>query len=211
MRTTRKVTWVVTATAFAVGLTGCSSAASPSLSNASRPTRVDTPAPSATAATPTTKAPEPGSVAVAGFKPARVASAARFAEKFALTAMSGCTPDSLPAVQSLMTPSLYQTAAKTPKVVILTFDASTVMAPGCVTSQKLTDGSVSPGDVVNGMPSVRVAVTVTEGLMVGSAASPKTLKPYTVTRRYTVDVLPSGTDWLAHAVTTSNTTTTEGK
>ena len=46
--------------------------------------------------------------------------------------------------------------------------------------------------------------------MVGTTASPKTLKPATVTRDYTVDVLPSDTKWLAQTITTSTAILTMG-
>jgi hypothetical protein len=86
-----------------------------------------------------------------------------------------------------------------------------VMSKGCVTSQKLSARQISRGASWMDMPSVRVAVTVTQDLMVGTTSSPKTLKPITVTRRYTVDVLPGGTRWLATNIETGDTTLTTGK
>ncbi len=196
-----------------VGLTGCGTPDSPAALTPTKAAKATTPttsAPSTKAVTPTTKAPEPGAIAVAGFKPAVVGTANRFVEKFALAAMSGCSPKSLPNLQGMMTPALYRSAL-TSEPFILTFDPPWVMSPGCVTSQTLSAGRVSAGRVWSGVPTVRVAVTVTQGMKVSTTSSPKTLKPFTVTRRYTVDVLPSGTDWLAHRVSTGNTTVAGGK
>ena len=212
MRTTSKATWVATAlTVAAVGLTGCATPAGPSRLNASRPTTAATPEPSTTP-TQTTKPLPPGGAAVAGYKPANVVKARKFAEAFALAAMSGCDTGSVEGLQHLMTPALYKAALKNPKGwTVLTVDPPMVMSPGCVTSQTLSAGEVSRGDPSNDMPSIRVAVTVTEGLNVGTTTSPKTLKPVTVSCRYTVDVLPSGTEWLALKVKTSGYNLTTGK
>jgi len=110
-----------------------------------------------------------------------------------------------------MTPELYAASVKTPSRVVLTLDPPMVMSAGCVTSQDLTDGSVAEGPVVEGLPSIRVAVTVTEGLKVGTTTSPKTLKSITVNRRYTLDVLPFGKNWQATNVITGNTVVTPGE
>ena len=209
MRLTRKTVSIVAALALgAVGLTGCGTLSKPSVP---KPAQALKAAPSTSATAPTHTLP-PGSVAIAGFQPERVASAARFAEKFALAAMSGCDTASVQGLQHLMTPDLFRAALKNPQSwTVLTLDPPTVLAAHCVTSQKLTAGRLSEGVRKNGMPSIRVKVTVTEGLMVGTTASPNTLKPATVTRDYTVDVLPSGTKWLAQTITTSATSLTMGK
>lgn len=206
MTTPRRVALVVMAAALTLSSAACSGAgAKPEVlpTKAVKATATTTP----TAATVTTTAPEPGSVAMAGFVPARVASAARFAEQFAKAAMSGCDAGSVAGLQHLMTPALYRIASKNPKsFTVLTLGPTMAMPAKCVISQSVSDGEISPGEVVAGMPSIRVAVTVTEGLNVNTTASPKTLTQITVIRRYTVDVLPSGTGWLANVVTTGDAT-----
>jgi hypothetical protein len=210
MRTTRRATPMVIAAAITlgvVGLTGCSTSSPAALTPTEATTRT-TPAPSTTAAT---NALEPGSIAVAGYEPSQVASAARFVERFARVAMAGCGADPLPIMEGLMSPTLYKFAVKTPQVVALSLKPPTVMSAGCLKSQTLSDGIVSAGEPVKGIPSVRVDVTVTQALMVGTTTSPTALTPITVRRHYRVDVLPSGTDWAAHKVGTSDSTVTSGK
>ena len=184
MRTTRRATPIVIATAVALGVVGLTGCTTPSSSSEPEPTgsvkATKTPAPP----TPTTNAPEPGSVAVAGYKPADVAEAARFAEQFALAAMSGCGQLSVLGLQHLMTPALYKAALKNPQSwTVLALNPPMVMSAGCITSQDLSAGDVTRGDPVSGMPTIRVGVTVTEGLKVGTTSSPKTPKSVTVTRR----------------------------
>lgn len=218
MKTTRRATPVVVAaviTLGVVGLAGCSEASSPTgptkAAKTATPTTPTTPT-LPTMAAPTTKGPEPGSVPVAGYKPTDVAKAVKFAEQFALAAMSGCGAVSVRGLQHLMTPALYQAALKNPKSwTVLALNPPMVMSQGCVTTQALSSGQINRGRPSRGMPSVQVAVTVTEGLMVGTTTSPTTLKPVTVSRRYTVDVLPSGTGWLATNLETGDTTLTTGK
>ena len=207
MRAPRKVTPIVMAVALSLSVAACSGADKPG----ALPTRaVKTTAPATpTVPAPTTKAPEPGSVSVAGFTAPHVATAARFAERFALASMGTCSPDSLPALQSMMTPGLYKAALKQSPF-ILTIAPPTVLSAGCITSQKLSDGDISVGRVWNSTPTVRVAVTVTEDLKVSTKSKPKTLRPITVSRRYTMDVLPSGKSWLVQSVSAGDTNFLKG-
>jgi len=159
-----------------------------------------------------TKSARPGSIPVAGYQPAAVAEAVGLAERFARFAMSGCGSAMLPVLESMMTPALYEASVKSSKPpVYLTFEPPTIMSRDCVTSQDLSEGSVGRGPEVKGVPSIRVAVTVTEALKVSTTTDPTTLKPVTVSRRYTIDVLPFGKDWQASDVKTSDSKVIAGK
>ena len=217
MRTTRKTAPIVIATVLAlgvVGLTSCtrssSSPASPSASSGPKATAKQPP-PSSTAVTPTPSALPRGSIPVAGYQPAAVAEVVNFVEQFARAAMSGCGPQALRALEPSMTPALYAASVKSTTPIVLTFEPPTIMSPKCVTSQTLSGGTVAAGPVVKHVPSIRVAVTVAEGLKVSTTTNPKTFKSITATRRYTVDVLPFGKNWQVTNVITSQSKVTVGK
>ncbi len=207
MRTAHKAITIVIALSV-VGLTGCGSPSGPSgvrPTTASTPTKTATKAPTST----TTSAPTAG---VAGYTPKETLAAYAMAQNFAIAAMAACGQRILPVLQSQMTAHMYAIALTKPGEVVLTFHPPTVVAPDCVPAGPTVsafDGR--SGGIVNGMPAIQVGLTITQTMRLATAATPTKTEPWTVSRRYTLIVIPSGTNWVANDYTTTDPITTAGK